>query len=94
LQSEQRIPIYAHLPSHHGYAELSFEELGTLRLHLMKVLKDQGVQGIRDLSKQMKRDRRDRPKTVRKLNKSVYGIPEAGQTLSMFLQGLHKKNVD
>jgi hypothetical protein len=91
LQSEQRIPIYAYLPSHHGFAELSFEELGTLRLHLMEVMKDQGMQGIRDLSKQMKRDRRDRPKTVLKLNKSVYGIPDAGQALSMFLQGLHKQ---
>jgi hypothetical protein len=91
LQSEQRIPIYAYLPSHHGFAELSFEELGTLRLHLMEVMKDQGMQGIRDLSKQMKRDRRDRPKTVLKLNKSVYGIPDAGQAFSMFLQGLHKQ---
>ncbi len=66
LQSEQRIPIYAYLPSHHGFAELSFEELGTLRLHLMEALKEQGVQGIKEFTKQMKRDRRDRPKTVLK----------------------------
>ena len=91
LQSEQRVPIYAYLPSHHGFAELEFEELGTLRLHLMQVLKEQGVQGIRDLAKQMKRDRRDRPKTVLKLNKSVYGIPDAGRAFSMFIQGLHKQ---
>ncbi len=71
LQSEQRVPIYAYLPSHHGFADLEFEELGTLRLHLMQVLKEQGGQGIKDLAKQMKRDRRDRPKTVLKLNKSV-----------------------
>jgi hypothetical protein len=85
------VPIYAYLPSHHGFAELSFEALGTLRLHLMTVLKEQGIQGIRELSKQMKRDRRDRPKTVLKLNKSVYGIPDAGQAFSMFIQGLHKQ---
>ena len=91
LQSEQRVPIYAYLPSHHGFAELSFEALGTLRLHLMTVLKEEGIQGIRELSKQMKRDRRDRPKTVLKLNKSVYGIPDAGQAFSMFIQGLHKQ---
>jgi hypothetical protein len=91
LQSEQRVPIYAYLPSHHGFAELSFEALGTLRLHLMTVLKEQGMQGIKELSKQMKRDRRDRPKTVLKLNKSVYGIPDAGQAFSMFIQGLHKQ---
>ena len=91
LQSEQRVPIYAYLPSHHGFADLEFEELGTLRLHLMQVLKEQGGQGIRDLAKQMKLDRRDRPKTVLKLNKSVYGIPDAGQAFSMFIQGLHKQ---
>jgi hypothetical protein len=91
LQSEQRVPIYAYLPSHHGFAELSFEALGTLRLHLMTVLKEQGMQGIKELSKQMKSDRRDRPKTVLKLNKSVYGIPDAGQAFSMFIQGLHKQ---
>jgi hypothetical protein len=91
LQSEQRVPIYAYLPSYHGFAELSFEALGTLRLHLMTVLKEQGMQGIKELSKQMKRDRRDRPKTVLKLNKSVYGIPDAGQAFSMFIQGLHKQ---
>jgi hypothetical protein len=57
----------------------------------MQVLKEQGGQGIRDLAKQMKRNRRDRPKTVLKLNKSVYGIPDAGQAFSMFIQGLHKQ---
>ena len=49
------------------------------------------MRGIQELSKQMKRDRRDRPKTVLKLNKSVYGIPDAGQAFSMFIQGLHKQ---
>jgi hypothetical protein len=54
----------------------------------MEILKEQGVQGIKELTKQMKRDRRDRPKTVL----SVYnGIPDAGQAFSMFLQGLHKQ---
>jgi hypothetical protein len=91
LQSEQRVPIYAYLPSHHGFAELPFEALGTLRLHLMTVLKEHGIQGIREPSKQMKRDRRNCPKTVLKLNKSVYGIPDAGQAFSMFIQGLHKQ---
>ncbi len=53
LQSEQRVPIYAYLPSHHGFSDLSFEALGTLRLHLMTVLEEEGIQGIRELSKQM-----------------------------------------
>jgi hypothetical protein len=88
LQSEQRIPIYAYLPSHHGFAEQSFEELGTLRLHLMEVLKDQGMQGIRDLSKQMKRDRRDRPKTVLKLNKSAYLMLDKPSRCSCCCKGM------
>jgi hypothetical protein len=49
------------------------------------------MQGIKELSKQMKRDRRDRSKKVLKLNKSVYGIPDAGHAFSMFIQGLHKQ---
>ena len=57
----------------------------------MTVLKEQGMQGIQELSRAMKRDRRDRPKSVLKLNKSVYGIPDAGQAFSMFVQGLHKQ---
>jgi hypothetical protein len=91
LQTQQRVPIYAYLPSHHGFSELEFEALGTFRLHLMTVLKEQGMQGIQELSRAMKRDRRDRPKSVLKLNKSVYGIPDAGQAFSMFIQGLHKQ---
>ena len=91
LQTQQRVPIYAYLPSHHGFSELEFEALGTFRLHLMTVLKEQGMQGIQELSRAMKRDRRNRPKSVLKLNKSVYGIPDAGQAFSMFVQGLHKQ---
>jgi hypothetical protein len=40
----------------------------------------------------MKKERRERPKTVLKLNKSVYGIPDAGQSFSMFMQALHLKH--
>ena len=47
LQTEQRIPIYAYLPSHHGFAELEFEELGTLRLHLIEVLRSKGCKASR-----------------------------------------------
>jgi hypothetical protein len=28
LQVEQRVPVYAYLPSHHGFSDLSFEALG------------------------------------------------------------------
>jgi hypothetical protein len=91
LQAEQRVALYAYLPSHHGLSDLPFETLGTFRLHLMNILKEQGMKGIKDLSRQMKKDRRDRPKTVLKIKKSVYGIPDAGQAFSMLVQSLHTK---
>ena len=91
LQTEQRIPVYAYLPSHHGFSCLSYEELATLRTSLIKILKNEGIKGIRNFSREMRKERRFRPKTVLKLNKSVYGIPDAGQSFSMFMQALHLK---
>jgi hypothetical protein len=39
LQTEQRIPIYAYLPSHYGYSNLTFEELAQLRAEMIQLLK-------------------------------------------------------
>ena len=35
LQSKQRIPVYAYVPSHHEYSSLSFEEIAVLRSKLL-----------------------------------------------------------
>ena len=91
LQVEQRVPIYAYLPSHHGFSDLSFEALAELRMTLLEILKEEGIEGIKRLARKLKKERRDRPKSVLKLKKSVYGIPDAGQAFSMFIQGLHTK---
>jgi hypothetical protein len=91
LQVEQRVPIYAYLPSHHGFSNLSFEALAELRTTLLEILKEEGIEGIKRLSRKLKKERRDRPKSVLKLKKSIYGIPDAGQAFSMFIQGLHTK---
>jgi hypothetical protein len=91
LQVEQRVPIYAYLPSHHGFSDLSFEALAELRMTLLEILKEEGIEGIKRLARKLKKERRDRPKRVLKLNKSIYGIPDAGQAFSMFIQGLHTK---
>ncbi len=53
---------------------------------------EEGIKSVKDFARKMKRDRRERPKTVLKLNKSVYGIPDAGKSFSMFMQGLHLKH--
>ena len=91
LQVEQRVPVYAYLPSHHGFSNLSFEALGELRMSLLQKVKEEGTDSLRKMARDMKKERRDRPKKVLKLKKSIYGIPDAGQAFSMFVQGLHTK---
>jgi hypothetical protein len=91
LQTDQRIPIYAYLPSHHGYSNLSFEELAKLRAQLIKLLSAEGIAGIKRFSGKMRKERRVRPETGLKLNHSIYGVPDAGQSFAMFMQALHLK---
>jgi hypothetical protein len=91
LQVEQRVPIYAYLPSHHGFSNLSFEALGELRMSLLQKVKEEGIESFRKMARDLKKERRDRPKKVLKLKKSIYGIPDAGQAFSMFVQGLLTK---
>ena len=88
LQCEQRVAVYSYLPSHHGLSDLPFEQLGPLRLQLMGILKDEGMKGVKKFASTIRRDRRDQPDEVFKLNKSIYGIPDAGQSFSMYMVGL------
>jgi hypothetical protein len=39
----------------------------------------------------MRKERRVRPETGLKLNHSIYGVPDAGQSFAMFMQALHLK---
>jgi hypothetical protein len=91
LQTVQRVPVYAYLPSHHGYSNLEYEELAKFRMKLLDVLKTEGMKGIKDFSKRLRNERRIRPETVLELKRSVYGIPDAGQSFSMYMQSLHLK---
>ena len=91
LQTVQRVPVYAYLPSHHGYSNLEYEELAKLRAKLIEILKKDGMKGIKDFSRRLRNERRIRPDTVLELKRSVYGIPDAGQSFSMFMQSLHLK---
>ncbi len=91
LQAEQRVPVYAYLPSHHGFSNLSYEALGELRMMLLQKVKEEGPESLKRMARDLKKERRDRPKRVLKLKKSIYGIPDAGQAFSMFVQGLHTK---
>ena len=91
LQTRQRIKIYAYLPSHHGYSDLQYEELAEFRKQLLKIKMNQGMKGIKDFSRKLKKERRWKPEVVLELKRSVYGIPDAGQAFAMFMQGLHIK---
>ena len=91
LQTKQRIKIYAYLPSHYGYSDLEFEDLAAFRKQLLKIKKTQGMKGIKEFSKRMKKERRWKPEVVLELKSSTYGIPDAGQAFAMFMQGLHIK---
>ena len=92
LQTEQRVPVYAYLPSHHGYSNLEYEDLAKFRMQLLDVLKVDGIKGIKDFSRRLRQERRVRPSTVLELKRSVYGIPDAGQSFSMYMQSLHLKH--
>jgi hypothetical protein len=91
LQTQQRMAVYAYLPSHHGYSDsdLTFEELAPFRKQLKDMEQQKGIKSVKNFARRMKRERRERPKTVLKLNKSVYDTPDAGQSFSMFMQALH-----
>jgi len=91
LQTKQRVKIYAYLPSHHGFSDMEFEELAEFRKQLLKIKKEKGVKGIKEFSRNMKKEKRWKPKVVMELKSSTYGIPDAGQAFAMFMQGLHIK---
>jgi len=91
LQSKQRIPVYAYVPSHHEYSSLSFEEIAVLRSKLLKLVEKEGEKGLRQFSSKMKRESRQFPKKVLSLKSSVYGIPDGGQAFAMLMQSVHIK---
>jgi hypothetical protein len=70
---------------------MEFEELAEFRKQLLKIKKDQGIKGIKEFSRNQKKERRWKPEVVLELKSSTYGIPDAGQAFAMFMQGLHIK---
>ena len=91
LQSRQRIPVYAYIPSHHEYSEMEFEELAVVRKELLDLIEKEGVKGLRTFSAARKRESRQRPRVVLSLKSSVYGIPDGGQAFAMLMQSVHIK---
>ena len=54
LQAKEQFDLYAFLPSHGKYSELTFEELAKLRMKLLDLIKAEGEEGLRKFAKQHK----------------------------------------
>jgi hypothetical protein len=91
LQAEQRTPVYAFLPSHYRFSNLTYEELAKFRAELLELIKSKGPGALKALSSKLKKETRQQPKTVLQINSAVYGIPDAGQAFAMLMQALHIK---
>jgi hypothetical protein len=70
---------------------MEYETLAEFRKQLLKIKENKGMKGIKEFSRQLKKERRWKPEFVLELNRSVYGIPDAGQAFAMFMQGMHIK---
>ena len=89
LQAKEQFDLYAYLPSHGKYSELSFEELAKIRLSLLNLIKTDGEEGLRKFASQHKRESRSNPKTCYRLNSSIYGAPSANHEWEMLFQNAH-----
>ena len=89
LQAKEQFNLYAYLPSHGKYSELSFEELAKIRLSLLNLIKDEGEEGLRKFASQHKKESRTNPKTCYRLNSSIYGAPSANHEWDMLFQNAH-----
>ena len=89
LQAREQFDLYAFIPSHGHYSNLSYEDLAVLRLKLLDLVKRDGEQGLKKFAAAHKRESRVSPKTCYKLNSSIYGAPSANHEWEMLFQDAH-----
>jgi hypothetical protein len=89
LQAKEQFDLYAFLPSHAEYSDLSFEDLAEVRKNLMKLLEKEGDEGLKKFAAAHKKDSRSNPKSCYKLNSSIYGAPSANHEFEMLFQNVH-----
>ena len=89
LQVKEQFDVYAFMPSHQKYSDLEYEEIGELRKSFLKIVAEQGEEGLRKFAKMHKRDTRSNPKQVLKCLSSVYGSPGAGHEFEMLMHSVH-----
>jgi hypothetical protein len=89
LQAKEQFDLYAFIPSHGHYSNLSFEDLAAIRLKLLKLVEKEGEAGLKKFAAAHKRESRINPKTCYKLNSSIYGAPSANHEWEMLFQNAH-----
>jgi hypothetical protein len=89
LQAKEQFDLYAFLPSHAKYSDLSFEELAEVRMNLLKLIDKEGEEGLRKFAAAHKRESRTNPKSCYRLNSSIYGAPSANHEFEMLFQNVH-----
>ena len=89
LQAKEQFNLYAFLPSHEQYSDLSLEDLAQVRMKLIDLLKSEGDEGLRKFAAQHKRESRSNPKQCYRLNSSIYGAPSANHEFEMLFQDAH-----
>jgi len=89
LQASEQYDLYAYLPSHGEYSNLSYEELALFREKLLDVVHKKGDQGLKAFARNHKRESRNNPKFCYKLNQCIYGSPSANHEFEMLFQAAH-----
>ncbi len=94
LQAKEQFDLYAFMPSHGEYSELSYEDLAIVREKLLKLIEKDGEDGLKRFSAAHKRESRNNPKQCYKLNSSIYGAPSANHEWEMLFSMLTLINVE
>ena len=89
LQAKEQFNLYAFLPSHAKYSDLSFEDLAQVRMNLLSLIEKEGMEGLRRFAAAHKKESRANPKTCYQLNSSIYGAPSANHEFEMLFQNVH-----
>jgi hypothetical protein len=92
LQAKEQFDLYAFIPSHGHYSNLSYEDLAVLRLKLLDLVEKEGEAGLKKFASAHKKESRVNPKTCYKLNSSIYGAPSANHEWEMLFQAAHVKH--
>ena len=89
LQAKEQFDLYAFMPSHGEYSDLSYEDLAKVRGKLMELIEKEGEEGLRRFAAAHKKESRSNPKLCYKLNSSIYGAPSANHEWEMLFQHAH-----